>query len=225
MKALVIVAALSGTARADLMDKVDEVSAGVTLHYEATGLRSLDEMSRPADLFLAGARVGGYVGKSAPVGYYVNLDVFAGSTIHGGGFAYDVALSPIGVAVRLGKTGLVGVTTGIGASGAIGTLDDALVLPVTVTAEVGRSWRLIGRARISYLAFADARQSGAPNVPADELDAMLAIRIGHAYTWDAFKSGNGVFVGASYREQAGVRFAGVTLGYSIDGALPHNSAR
>jgi hypothetical protein len=46
------------------------------------------------------------------------------------------------------------------------------------------------------------------------------VRFGKHYDQHGFPSGNGYFVGASYREQAGTRFAGLTIGYSIDLAMP-----
>ena len=52
-----------------------------------------------------------------------------------------------------------------------------------------------------------------------ELEASLGIRIGRHYEKFGLSSGNGYFVAASYREQQCVRFAGLTISYSIDLAL------
>jgi len=203
---------------------MDRVQGGAFLHYELTGLTAVDDaMDEPKaqDLVLAGARLHGFVGRGANVAYHIGVDLFAGSTIRGGGFAYDVTLFPIGLVVRFGKTSLVGVSAGVGASGAVGTLDDAVTTPLEAIAEVGSGVRVLARARISYVAGADSRQSAAPSIAfADELDAMLGVRFGKHYDSHGFPSGNGYFVAASYRELAGTRFAGITIGYSIDLAMP-----
>jgi hypothetical protein len=61
------------------------------------------------------------------------------------------------------------------------------------------------------------RHDGAPTVPfADELDAMVGIRIGHHYEDYGFPTGNGPYVGVAYKEMAGTKFVGLTLGYSMD---------
>jgi len=223
--AIVVVLLACGRAEAGWNRVVDRLQGGSYLHYELSGWTAIDDAAArmtaaPDDLVLAGVRLGGFVGRGATVGYHIAMDLFAGSTLGRAGFAYDVALYPVGVAVRFGATGFVGLATGVAASGAVGTIDDAVELPVALVAEAGRGWRLLGRARIGYIAGAASRQSGAPNVPfADELDAMIGLRIGHHYDAHGFPSGNGYFVGASYREQAGTRFAGLTIGYSLDVSL------
>lgn len=202
------------------------LGGGAWLHYELTGLRSIDDPAMaagprpPRDLVLAGARLHGFFGKR--FAYHAGLDLAAGGTIGGGGFAYDVALFPLGVALRLGRTGIVALGTGVSASGATGTLDDAVALPVELTAELGGGRvRLLVRGRASYVAAADGRQDGAPSTGlADELDATLGVRVGRHYEDFGFPSGNGYFAGVSYRELAGARFIGLVIGYSIDGATP-----
>jgi hypothetical protein len=228
MKAIVLLMLLAGSAHAtDWSGMMDRLQGGGALHYELTGLRAFDDdaarmaTSNPSDVVLAGARLGGFLGTGATVNYYIALDLLAGSTIRGGGFAYDVALYPIGMAVRFGRTSVFAIAGGIGASGAVRTVDDAMMLPVQMTLEAGRSWRVIARARFGYVLASDARQSAAPNVPfADEFEAMLGLRIGKHYAKHGFPSGNGYFLAGNYREQAGSRSVGATIGYSIDAALP-----
>jgi hypothetical protein len=171
---------------------------------------------------LAGARLHGFLSGNASVAYHVGIDLAAGGTIRDGGFAYDVALFPAGVVVRAGRTSIVGVGVGVGFIGAIGTIDDAVTLPVEAVAELGGGRvRLLARARAAYVAGADTRQHGAPSIAfADELDAMLGLRVGRHYKDYGFPTGNGYFLGASYRELGGARFVGVTIGYSIDMAMP-----
>lgn len=241
------VIAAVGEARAEnWRDLMDKVQGGAWLHYELTGLVTVDGArsegggtacgfggSAPrqggergaapeaCELVLAGARLHGFLGANASVAYHVGIDLAAGGTFRGGGFAYDVALFPVGVVVRAGATSIVGVGVGVGAMGATGTLDDAVTIPVEAIAEIGRANRLLARARFAYVAGAASRQSAAPSIPfADELDATLGVRLGRRYNDHDFPTGNGYFLGAAYRELAGARFLGLVLGYSIDLAMP-----
>jgi hypothetical protein len=203
----------------------DRVQGGAWLHYELTGLTTVDEGAaapRARELVLAGARLHGFLSTSSRVAYHVGLDLAAGGTIRDGGFAYDVALFPVGVVLRAGRTSIFGLSAGIGAIGATGTMDDAVAFPIEAIAELGSGRvRLLARVRAAYLAGADERQSGAPSLGlTDELDAMLGLRIGRHYRDFGFPTGNGYFLAASYRELAGARYAGLTIGYSLDMAMP-----
>jgi hypothetical protein len=190
-------------------------------HYELSGLHDVDDTQgeRPADdLVLAGARVHATVGHSETIGYHVGFDFAFGSTLRGAGFAYDVALFPVGVGVRVGRTGVLALGTGVAFSGAVSTIDDAVAMPLEAIAELGGGrLRLVARARASWILGAPNRQSAAPSAPfADELDAMIGLRIGHHYEEHGFPTGNGYFIGAAYRELAGTRFAGLVIGYGLD---------
>jgi hypothetical protein len=216
---LVAVCAGSSVARADWRD----TQGGAWMHYELSALHDVDDTGatpRARDLLLAGARLHGFVGHGSTIAYHVGIDLAAGSTVDRAGFAYDVALFPVGVAARFGDTGVVAFGAGIGAMGAVGALDDALTLPIEATIELGGGRvRVLARARALYLAAADARQSGARSAPfADELDATFGVRIGRHYEEYDFPSGNGYWAGIAYREMLDSRFAGLVLGYSIDGA-------
>lgn len=236
MKAIVLGCLLvASVAHADRWSRAqDRFQGGAWLHYELSGLtivddeRAGDRMLAPAhdELVLAGVRLHGFVGTNASVAYHVGIDLAAGSTLRDAGFAYDVALFPVGVIVRANKTWIFGLGAGLGASGAVGTLDDAVTLPVEAIAELGDGGlRLLARGRFSYVAASERRQSAAASVPfADELDATLGVRIGKHYEDYGFPSGNGYFVGASYRELGGARMLGVTIGYSIDLAMPRRWA-
>lgn len=223
--ALVVAASVLASAPA-AAQRPRRVQGGAFLHYELSGVTALAEdgapTPRPRELVLAGARLHGFLAKNATVAYHVGLDLAFGSSVRGAGFAYDVALFPVGVVVRLGETSLVGLGAGVGALGAVGTLDDAVTFPLEAVAELGGGRvRLLARGRVAYVTAAAARQDGAPAVPfADELDAMVGLRLGRHYRDFGFPTGNGYFLGAAYRELAGTRFVGITLGYSIDLAMP-----
>jgi hypothetical protein len=224
VKAAAVLLAMCGVARADRWSRYEHAQGGAWLHYEVSAITDVDDTRQttaPHQLVLAGARLHGFVGEGKTIGFHAGIDLAAGSTIGGGGFAYDVALFPLGVGVRVGKTGVVALGTGVGAMGAIGTLDDAVTLPVELNAELGGGRvRVLARARASYIAGAPDRHDGAPSIPfADELDAQLGLRIGHRYN-EYVPSGNGYFAGVAYREMMGARYAGIVIGYSIDLATP-----
>ena len=212
--AMVVAAARSASAQPDF-------DGGAQLHYELQGLHDYahDTMDVPQarDIVMAGARLHGFIGTKT-LGYHVGLDLAAGGTINGGGFAYDVAIFPAGIALRFAETSFLTLGVGVGASGATGTMDDAATFPVEARFEVGRGIRVLGRARATFLAAADNRQDGSRF--ADELEAMLAVRLGRAYTDWGFPTGNGYFIGATYREALGAKFAGAVIGYSIDMGSP-----
>ncbi len=226
MRIVVLLALLGGTARADLRDyNWQRLQGGAWLHYELTGLTKLTDAPHGEsihDLVLAGAHLHGFVGLGSTVAYHIGIDLEAGSTIAGAGFAYDVAFFPLGIAVRFGETSFVTFGTGVQAMGAIGTLDDAVLLPLETNLEIGGGRvRFLGRARASWVAGAPDRHDGAPSIPfADELEAMAGVRVGHHYDDYGYPSGNGYFVGVAYREMLGATFLGLTLGYSIDLGTP-----
>ncbi len=217
---------LAGCARwASHRDLAEKAQGGATLKYELTGVTRTDNLEAPAakprDLVLAGARLHGFVGGGKTIGLHAGIDLAAGSTLRGAGFAYDVALLPLGIAVRFGRSSFLALGTGVGAMGAVGTLDDAVTLPVEATLESGKGIRVLARARASFVAGADGRHDGARDAPfADELDAMLALRVGHHYEDYGYPSGNGYFVGVAYRELLDSRWIGATIGYSIDLGTP-----
>ncbi|HEY5947889.1 MAG TPA: hypothetical protein VIV40_20455 [Kofleriaceae bacterium] len=221
MKALAILMLGAATAHAQ-----PDFDGGAQLHYELEGLHDVehDAMDVPTvrDSVLASARLHGFIGTKR-IGFHIGLDLGAGGTIDGGGFAYDVALFPAGIALRFFETSFITLGAGVGASGATGTLDDAATFPVEARFELGRGIRVLGRARATFLAASDSRQDGAQF--ADELEAMLAVRIGRAYTDWGFPTGNGYFVGATYREALGAKFAGIVIGYSIDMGSPRSEIR
>jgi hypothetical protein len=216
--AIVIVLATAAAAHADWQD----FQGGAWAHYELSGLHDVDDTAMTApkfeDLTLAGFRLHGFVSKSR-VGWHIGIDGFAGATTRTAGFAYDVAFLPVGFGVRWGDTQMVGIGAGVGAMGAVGTLDDAATFPIEAFGEfaLGSHVRVLARARATYLAAAPGRSRGAPSVSfVDELDGTLGFRLGHSYHEYGFPSGNGYFIGAAYREMLGARFAGLVLGYSID---------
>jgi hypothetical protein len=193
--------------------------AGIA-HYEGSYVQhgSLERDTAPGTaLGLARLRIRGI----APWrrGPAIGLDLAVGTT-YPGGFAYDVGLHLLGVGTRIGDFGSAGVIAGLGASGAVGTIDDAATAPVVAWLELplGKVARLLVHARgVWVLGGADGRGGGSPSQPVfDELEAMAALRLGKQYDDWGMSAGNGWFLGAALREAGGERFVGGVLGYSID---------
>jgi hypothetical protein len=206
------------------------LQGGASIHYELTAVAHVDDAPHGADvadLILVGARVHPFLGQSDNIQYHFGFDLAWGAALGGargrGGFAYDMTLYPIGVAVRFDSTGFVALGTGIGFMGATGSLDDAVLLPFEANLEVDltKRLRLLARARASYEVGAPGRHDGAPSAPfADELEGMLGVRIGHHYMDNGFPSGNGYFVGLATREFERTTYLGLTFGYEVDISSP-----
>ncbi len=220
MRAVVIIGTLLATAA--------PVRAGfegaAIAHYEGSYTQAgiVDDDTATTGLGLARLRLRGV----APWrrGPAIGLDLAVGST-RPGGFAYDASLYLLGVGTRVGDYGSAGITAGIGASGAVGTMDDAAILPVALwfEAPLGSRLRFITHGRALWTIHSDARQGGSPSVGfIDEFEAMAGLRLGRRFTDYGMRAGNGWFVGAAYREAADTRFFGGVIGYSIDiaGAAP-----
>ncbi|MBL8619706.1 MAG: hypothetical protein JNK64_00350 [Myxococcales bacterium] len=189
------------------------------LHYQASYVLRVDR-AQPAragvGVAMAGVELDALLGRR--VAYLVGIDLHAGATVPAG-FAYQVDLRPIGVAVRLGATGALGLSLGVGAAGAVGTIDDGVEVPALALLELplGARLRLVGRARAVWLAAAPRRAGGAPSAAwTDELDAWLGVRLGRRYHDHGFPSGNGTLLGVAYREREGARMVGVVLAYGVD---------
>jgi hypothetical protein len=227
MRIALVALLLAGTAHADRWSDLRDIQGAAWGHYELTDVHDVEDRAHPSNILLAGLRVHALLGWNPTVGYHVGIDLAAGSTLGRAGFAYDVALFPVGVGVRLGPTSFVAFGAGVGAMGAVGTLDDAVTLPLEATVELGGNrLRVLARARASYVAGAPGRHDGAPSIAfADELEGLLGLRIGHHYQDWGFPSGNGYFGGIAYRELAGSRYVGLAIGYSIDGATERRRER
>ena len=223
MRTLALLIALVASAHA-------EPGAGAQLHYELQSFHDVHDdapsrgMAPPEGkhLVLAGVRLHAFLG-SRTIGYHLGIDFAAGSTIDVGGLAYDVAFFPIGGALRFAQTSFITLGIGIGGSGALHTLDDAVTFPIEARLEWGRGIRVLGRVRATWVAAAKARHDGAVSAPfTDELEAMLGLRVGNGYWKFDYPTGNGYFVGATYREWMGAQFIGAIVGYSLDMGTPRN---
>jgi hypothetical protein len=223
MRAIAIAAVLTVAGRAEARPPRWLDTLAAALRYEVSVAHDIDgapttpgaTVPRFRDFGLAGAHLLGFAGTRHFV-YQLGLDLAAGATTSAAGFLYDVALFPVGIGLRFGDDQLVGVGAGVGASGATGTLPAAATFPVQAIAELqlGAHLRVIARGRATWLAGAPVRDGGA--TIGDQLDALLALRIGQRFDENNLTSGNGYYLGATYTELEHARFVGVALGYSVD---------
>lgn len=219
-RATAAVAGLLAAARGAAADP--PIDGAASLEYEAGYVHAVDAPTPdrgPDGLGLAGARLRGQLG-GRRLAYRVGLDLRAGATAPAG-FAYDVALYMVGVGLRLGRWSRAGITAGVGASGATGTVDDAVTLPVEASLELalGGRLRVLARGRVAWVAGAGGRQDGSRTVTfADEAEASLALRLGRRWDNWGFPASNGYYLGVAVREAQGARMLGVIVGHSLDGA-------
>lgn len=135
------------------------------------------------------------------------------------GFAYETNLSPIGVGVILGPVGRFTIVGGIGVSGVTGSVTVAGHLPLEARLDLrlGGRVRLEMSAAIAEVFGRDTREAGAAHAPfGDELKLQTNVRIGKTYLRHDFRSSNGYYLGAVYREFAGLQSIGIVAGHSLD---------
>jgi hypothetical protein len=225
--ALITVVALVGVARAD--GEVPELSVPArSAQFAFTLLEHFADM-RPVNaaptvatpepsitqLGLVGMRFS-FIAGERQISEHVAFDLALGGQVgRHGGFAYDAAVLPLGLGVRLGPDSFLALGTGIAAMGATGSLDDAVLVPIQLELEYGLTYHLIVRARDSFVLGADGRRDGAPSLPlGDELEGMVGLRFGKS---DTTNLPMGYFIGVAYKEMLGTRYVGLSLGYALGG--------
>lgn len=185
------------------------------LRYTRFGQPEVDQ--ERADSLLAGFGIAGFAGRKT-IGYAMAFDIRFGAGMNGG-FAYNVALHPLGVGVVLAHAVRFSTTIGIGTQGLTGHIPAALRWPVRATLhlELGRRLHLAGWAQATFISAADSRQSGSESTPfGDELSAGGYLRVGKGgREYGSSEWGNGYLVGAAYQEMLGDRQLMVIVGYGI----------
>jgi hypothetical protein len=163
-----------------------------------------------------GESVRGVGGK--PVGFALGLDVRLGAELPGA-FVYRFAFMPLGLGVRFGKRGFLGVIGGIGPGGSVGRVPFAWELPLEAFLgfDLGRHVRVHASARVLATPWTPERENGSANAPfGDELELGFGMSFGKRQHDHYGAAGDGWYVGASYREQLGERMLGLVLALSID---------
>jgi alpha-beta hydrolase superfamily lysophospholipase len=149
--------------------------------------------------------------------YAGGLDLRAGSFPDGRGALYEADLHAVGLGLRADSGASASVTGGIGIGGVRGASATHLPVelsleaplgPIRALARAGAGWRLSG-----------PRYASDAHGIADELDAMLGIRLGRdRHYWAHVVAGAGPYVAVTYRDLGGVEFYGVELGVELWGS-------
>src|SRR6185312_12743285 len=134
MRSLLIVIALAGVAHADGVSGSSEGSFTLLQHFAdqrpVTAVPIVAPDPTITQLGLLGARFG-LMPSDPMVAEHIAFDFAIGGQIgRHGGFAYDVALMPLGLGIHLGDDSFLALDTGVAAMGATGSLDDAILVPI-----------------------------------------------------------------------------------------------
>jgi len=156
-----------------------------------------------------GLRLRAIVGRTGPgVGYAFGGEVRGG---YRDGGTIEADAHPLGLALRSAAGGFAMVTGGLGVGGVRGnTASHAIVElagelpagPVRLLARGGLGWALGGPA------YASTARGGA-----DELTALLGVRLGRDDAWGDYRAGHGPYLAFTYRDLGGAELFGVALGF------------
>jgi hypothetical protein len=142
--------------------------------------------------------------------YAAAIDLRGGATRDG--FAYHAVVSPLGMALRIGRSGDVGVLAGGGVSGVTG---GDFAAPLTVSgfaeAELARRLRVAVFSSVSWLAFASSRDAGLVAV-----GAGIAARLGRRFDEYNGFSALGPRVAISWMRTAEGDAAMLSVGFGLD---------
>jgi hypothetical protein len=226
MRSVLVVLALAGVARAggdvpDLAVPARSAQFAFTLLEHFADMRPVTAVPIVApdpaitQLGLVGMRFS-FMAGDREISEHISFDAAIGGQVgRHGGFAYDTAVLPLGIGLRLGPDSFLALDTGLAAMGATGSLDDAVLVPIQLELEYGLTYHLIVRARDSFVFGADGRRDGAPSLPiGDELEAMVGVRVGKS---DNPSVPMGYFIGVAYKEMLDTRYIGLSLGYALGG--------
>jgi hypothetical protein len=188
-------------------------SSLMSLRYARTV--DADRAGGAANLFAFDLRNRFFLGSS--IRYCLGLDAEIGATSTG--VAYEAEAYLAGVSVPFGRGSYVSLCAGAGLGGIGGALPFGWQFPVEAGAEVQVGpIRLLGWAKATWVAGADARKDGSDLPLGDEFSAGAGIRIGgNTRYWADVTAGAGVYIGATYRRLVGTQMIGVVLGTSLWG--------
>jgi glyoxylase-like metal-dependent hydrolase (beta-lactamase superfamily II) len=180
----------------------------ISLEFDARG-----ELPRTGGLGdaggTAGARVRAILGRG-PIGagYVFGADARAGY-LDGG--VYELDAHPIGLALRAGNGSLVAVTGGIGLGGVRGNTASHAVVELSGELPAGPV-RLLARGGLGW-ALGGPGYAGDAHGLADELTALVGVRLGGDRLWGDYRAGHGPYLAATYRDLGGAELFGVALGF------------
>ena len=168
------------------------------------------------DVVMAGLGTRGAIGFSA-AGLALGFDAHLGAGIQGG-FAYDAAVYPFGVALPIRSPIRARVLGGVGTSGVTEHVPLTVSFPLELGVQANLGWNLwLGVwARPSWVT-ASARLHGSELLGfADEVEIGLALRLGKGGESFRTRWGNGLFFGAYHGERLGTSVLGFMIGHALD---------
>lgn len=159
----------------------------------------------------AGLRVRAILGRAGPgIGYAFGADARAG-TLDGG--IYEADAHPLGLALRAADGGIVMVTAGIGIGGIRSNTASHAVVELTGELPAGPI-RLLARGSLGWALGGPAYAADAHGA-ADELTALVGIRLGRDRAWGDYRAGHGPYLAVTYRDLGGAELLGVALGVGV----------
>ena len=188
--------------------------ASIYLRYAHA--RDAPALARMSDLFVGGLSARAAYGKR--VGYGFGLDLMLGASGRPG-FAFGFDLLPLGVALPLGPTGLLGLFAGVGVGGVTARVPFTLTVPAELRLEldVARRARLGALFAVGWTPVASARRHGSLLVPfVDEMTMAITARFGKTFPRDGLNMGRGYFLRLERREQMRTILLGLSFGVEID---------
>ena len=183
------------------------------------GAQALRFDGTPENIVEAGLDLRGAIAPGKlPLGFAIGAGYHFGASIPGG-FAYEVALLPLGVSFFVDDIGWLAVVGGGDLSGVTTRVPFAprTLVEARIELQLPGPFHFAAFARPAWLAV-DARQDGSNSIGfADELEAGAGFRIGsERERWD-IDSSRGVFVGGLVRQWLGQTGFGLVVAYTVDG--------
>jgi glyoxylase-like metal-dependent hydrolase (beta-lactamase superfamily II) len=157
----------------------------------------------------AGVRLRAIAGRLAlGAGYVIGADARAGY-LNGG--IYELDAHPLGLALRDADGALVMVTGGVGLGGVRSSTASHAVVELAGELPAGPV-RLLARGSVGW-ALGGAAYAGDTHGLADELTALVGVRLGRELAWGDYRAGRGPYLALTYRDLGGAELLGIALGY------------
>ena len=159
----------------------------------------------------AGLRARLVLGRVGPgIGYAFGADLRAGY-LDGG--IYEADAHPLGLALRAANNGIVMVTAGAGLGGTRGNTASHAMVELSGELPAG-PLRLLARGSLGWSLGGPTYASDAHGI-ADELTALVGVRLGRDHTWGDYRAGHGPYLALTYRNLGGAELLGLALGFDV----------
>jgi glyoxylase-like metal-dependent hydrolase (beta-lactamase superfamily II) len=158
-----------------------------------------------------GLRVRTMLGRGGPgVGYMFGADVRAGY-LDGG--IYEADAHPLGLALRAQAGGVVMATGGIGIGGIRSNTASHALVELAGELPAG-PLRLLARGSVGWALGGPGYMRDAHGI-ADELTALVGVRLGRDRAWGDYRAGHGPYLAVTYRDLGSAELLGVALGVGV----------